>query len=243
MTITKDILTELGIANFSVIYNDKSFFCMPLNISGNQWTVAIDGDFTIEGNVTLRISTDKGLLHFPGYMDIVHTGPDTFCTCVHRITVSFYSTEPEVTDFLNALRDIEKQKLKWNKRKEERYAIGEKKELIGFDKAEQKIKWMGKTLPCFIYNVSYGGSQVITVCEAFQSGQQLEASYTFVMPPQMVDIAAVIRHVDTVVKQDGKLRFSVLNLQFPEPPIIWMQRIEKMSKIYPKGDDDICLDF
>lgn len=243
MNITKDILNELGVLNFSIIYNNKSFFCMPLNISGNQWTVAIDGDFTIEGNVTVRISTDKGLLHFPGYMDIVHTDSNTFCTVIHRITVSFFSKEETEIDFLNRMREIEKQKLKWNKRKEERYSIGEQIQLIGFDKPEQKLVWNGKQKPCYVYNVSYGGSQIITLNDTFRSEQDLEAVFGFQEPAEIVSIPAVIRHIDTVVKQDGRQRFSILNLQFPEPPISWMKRIEKLSKIHPKGDEEICLDF
>lgn len=242
MTITKEILKELGISNFSILFGEKTFFCMPLNISGNQWTVAIDGDFTIEGNVIVRISTDRGLMHIPGYIDIVHYGENSFCTCVHRITASLMTDEPDIQDFLIRLRELEKQKLKWNKRKEERYEIRQNISAIGLNNPEQKFMWYDRTYPCFIYNVSYSGTQIITTDDMFQTGQKLELLWSFENPAEVIQITSEICHVDTVVRQDGKLRFSVLNLHFPEPPIQWMKRMEILSRNCKKEDDG-CFDL
>jgi len=229
MKIYKDILTALKISNCSLKFNNTSYFCVPLDISGITWTVALDTDVVLNGTGLISILFNDEYIKFPCNIESVKSDTYSFYSCVHTLTIGITDSSDSAMIFMTNLREVEKDFLKWNKRKEERYDIKENIELIGFDSPEQKIiTQQEEELPCLIDNISFSGVKIITYASYFPINKPVCILLSFTAPFEKIPVKAFVRHC--IEKQDIKkqTKLAILSLEFEHTPIPLLNRINRM---------------
>ena len=226
MRIYKDILEELSMNSMYLICKNQNFFCTPLDISGNVWTLAVDADFTISGNCELVINTYQGRLIFNGQIGTVETNEISVFTCIHRCILSLNMASDKEIEFIKKVREVESEQYKWNKRREERFEIKTDIADIQLASPQQKIILKDDTQPCFINNISFSGAQLLTYDGRYEIGGKLVVSYSFTNPPEEVQIPSYIRHIITQPPKENMDRLTVLCLEYDHAPRSFQKRMQ-----------------
>lgn len=225
MRIYKDILDELSMNSMYLIWKGQNFFCTPLDISGNVWTVAVDADFTVEGICELIVNYKDKRLVFPCHIGTVDTGAIIISSCIHRCILSTSVSGDDEIEFQKRVREIESQQYKWNKRKEERYDIKFDIEAIQFSSPQQQVILPQETLPCFIDNISFGGAKIITYESRYEVGNKVVVSYTFSNPIEVIQVPSYIRHIISLPKKEDSERLIALCLEYDHAPLAFQKRL------------------
>jgi len=240
MRVYKDISNELSLNNCFLIWKNKNFFCNILDISGNIWTIAIDADFTVEGECQLIINYNNERLVFPCYVDTVPTDKLFISSCIKRCIISTSLSEEAEINYIKKVRNIEKQQYHWNKRKEERYDIKFDIEKIQFSSPQQQLISRQETLPCFIENISYGGAKLITYESRYEINDKIVINYSFTNPPEIIDVPSYIRHIiSRPLNENNGDRLISLCVEYDHAPLSFQNRMIKFVERINKEKEDV----
>ena len=227
MKIYKDILEHLKIESIHVNINGTSYFGVPIEMNMNTWVLALDGNDEINGNGLLCIRKGTQIFEWPVELDSIKNDKYSIYTCIHRARITADNLDDNSIAFMEEIRNVEQETNRWNKRKEERFTIKEDIEGIGFDSAEQQIITKDDTFPCFVNNVSYSGSQVVTYCSYMPAGKIICLNLGFKNPVERIPIKAIVRHYQEIQGKDGS-KFAVVSMEFEHPPLSWQHRMTNL---------------
>lgn len=227
MKIYKDILEHLKLESIHVRMKGENYFGVPLEMEANNWVLALDGKEEIQGEGILCVRRGNDIYEWPVYLTkIINNEAYSIYSCIHKCVININQLTDKDMELLDEIRNVEKQTERWNKRKEERFVIKEDIEGIGFDSAEQQIITIDDTLPCFINNVSYSGSQVVTVCSYMPKGKVICLNLGFKNPTERIPIKATVRHYEELKNTNDKL--AVVSMEFDHAPLAWQQRMNRL---------------
>lgn len=227
MKIYKDILEYLKIESVHVNVNGISYFGVPLEIEDNIWILALDRQEEIIGNGLICIRKENEIFEWKVKLETVSNDKYAIYTCIHKATLIEEKLDERSITFIKEIKNVELETNRWNKRKEERFTIKEDIEIIGFDSAEQQIITKDDTFPCFVNNVSYSGSQVVTYCSYMPAGKIICLNLGFKNPVERIPIKAVVRHYQEITGDNGN-KFAVVSMEFEHPPLSWQHRMTKL---------------
>ena len=197
-----------------------------MDISGNIWTIAIDADFTVEGECQLIINYDNKRLIFQCHIDTVPTDEIFVSSCIKRCIISTSLSNEDEINFIKKVRAIESQQYNWNKRKEERYDIKFDIEKIQFSSPQQQIILSQEILPCFVENISFGGAKIITYENRYEVNNKIIINYSFKNPPEIIDVPSYIRHIiPRPVNKNESERLISLCVEYDHAPLNFQNRM------------------
>lgn len=228
MKVYKDVLQALSIENVNINFNGRTFFCIPLEISDSLWTVAIDGDFTINGLGELCIKWKNEYLKFNCAIESLIGNSFSLYSCMHQVSIALVDESPVEMEFHKLLRELEKDLYRNNKRKEERFEIRENIRGMRLDKPEQKILTSAEELPCLIDNISFGGARIITYDSYFQKEKPVCLYLSFIEPVEQIPIKAFVRNYTRKKSQNGNQDLAVLSLEYERAPISYQNRVKRL---------------
>lgn len=227
MKIYKDILEYLKIESVHVNINGTSYFGIPLEIEEDTWILALDGQEELQGEGTLFLRKEEHIFEWPVVLETVSSDRYSIYSCIHRAKITAKDLDEKSISFIKEIKNVEMETNRWNKRKEERFTIKEDIEGIGFDSAEQQIITKDDTLPCFVNNVSYSGSQVVTYCSYMPAGKIICLNLGFRNPVERIPIKAVVRHYQEINGANGN-KLAIVSMEFEHPPLSWQHRMTKL---------------
>ncbi|MBO4858725.1 MAG: PilZ domain-containing protein [Treponema sp.] len=237
MKINKDVLNAMKIETIYVIKNDTIHQCMPLEMEGQNWSVAADSD-GISGNIKLKVKFNGSFIYMEA--EIEKKEQDELYSFTYDIKINEKETEGDdfKKAFFERISEITKMSEQWNKRKEERYDIGldEKKiEMIRFRKPEQTAVFEKKQLPCLVNNMSYSGAKVTTMNADFQTGKRICIMYSFKNPIEQIPVTGIIRNcmIKTISE---KVIISILSIEYEESPFSYKARMDSFIEELKKAE-------
>lgn len=239
MRIYKDILEELCINSMYLKWKNQNYFCKPLDISGNVWTVAIDADFTVQGKSELIVNTKEERLSFECDLSTVETDRMMITNCIHRCILKSKQEGIKENELINKIREVENEQYKWNKRKEERYEIKFNIDDIQFSSPQQQVIIPNDTLPCFVDNISFGGAKIITYEQRFELDGKIVISYSFTKPPEVIQVPGYIRHIISLPIKENMDRMTALCIEYEHIPLAFQKRMKQfVERLNSKKEEE-----
>lgn len=226
MKVYKDILEYLKIDSVYIRIDGTNYFSVPLEMNEDYWVLAMDEMKDIKGDGILYILTKNGNFEIPIGIEKFNDNKYSIYTCIHKASFYIDNLKEEDKVFLEEVKKVENETSKWNKRKEERFTIKEDIEGIGFDSPEQQLITMEDTFPCFVTNVSYSGSQVITYQSYMPVGKVICLNFGFKNPIERILIKAIVRHYQEIKGNEKKL--AIVSMEFDHAPLSWQHRMNRL---------------
>lgn len=230
---TKEILESIGIGNIFLSGSDESekWLLQPVELSALNWICTLDKSCFIN-NVTCNIKINDEYIKIPCETELIEGN-------IYRIEFT-ESSSREFKKIKSRIKELEKNISFLEKRKEKRYEVGIKgSELFGItDHEKQNIIFEGKTLPCFLNNISYGGCSITTMqTELFRFVTGDEIAFKLCLSNPLENIFMQGKICSVALKSpenDTHFKFAILSVELFEPPLSWKKRLSEYIKIQEK---------
>lgn len=209
---TKEILENIGIENVFLSGSDESekWLLQPMEVGTTCWICSLDKSCFIN-NVTCNIKINDEYIKIPCETKLLEGS-------IYRI---------EFTE--SSSRGFKKS-----------YEIGiNGSQLFGIaDHKKQNIIFEGKTLPCFLNNISYGGCNITTMqTESFKFVIGDEIAFKLCLSNPLENIFMQGKICSVALKSpenDTHFKFAILSVELYEPPLSWKKRLTDYIKTQEK---------
>jgi hypothetical protein len=216
----KDVFDYLGIEH-TFLTGKRNEFCTVLELSsGETWIIAVGGVWE-EDTALFNIKYRGSYLSLP----VTVEKRDGF---TYRMSFREGLVEPSLREGIIKLEENERL---WNKRKDERFAVGVAgSEPLGLKKAEQKVILSGAEYPCMVNDLSFNGAKITTLESGeLKRGSEAGLLLDFINPLERIVLTGTVQalQIKSGEQRAGRpVRFAILSLRYnTDPPLAYRRRL------------------
>ena len=221
VTVTKEMLDELGVKSFIICASGKDIMCRPVRIKNRRWYIGITaakGGLPGTGEAVIRINRNNRISE--GKITVLEPyGDDTV------LAVEPHSDSDDFREVIERLSRYESND-NFERRKETRIKVGIKNAtLFGLASPVQRAVFGRDERECVIFDASVHGIQLIMENSRIISGTNIfKAKVSFQEPEQGIVLA--LNRVYSKVKETPERNYIYISAQILEPVhYVWKDRV------------------
>lgn len=222
MKLTNDVMNVLGIKTVVISTKVGDASCVITDATGNIW-VCFTTILLESNDILFRVKTADGFVRFLGK---IATTVESNKPGLHTFIVRVFPDGSAAKLLLSKFQDIENKKDKWNKRREERWSVGNESlrvRALGLQSPLQSVYINKRAYQCCIKDVSFHGLGLIIFSAPIKVGDNLYIRLSFENPTECIHVTGNV--VSISEREQNRVLVSTVGLAIINSSMSYMGRV------------------